>query len=151
MVDADMSYDLTKLPEMAELLSSGADLVLGSRYLKGSDTSNFALHRKFISFVAKTISSINLKVDVSDPETGYGLMRKEIYTKIRPRMKLLGFKFMHEILAFNPNAKIKEVETYFIDREIGKSKFSFKQIILYLKLITLLFVEIHLKPTKEQC
>ncbi|NCO12512.1 glycosyltransferase, partial [Candidatus Pacearchaeota archaeon] len=48
--DADLSHDHLKIPQFMQEIDEGADLVLGSRYVKGGGIpANWGLHRKFLS------------------------------------------------------------------------------------------------------
>ena len=48
-MDADLSHDASYLPHFLRLIDQGADLVLGSRYVKGGGVENWGLSRKVIS------------------------------------------------------------------------------------------------------
>ena len=134
-MDADLSYDFNALPKMIELIKKGNDIVLGSRYLEGTNTSGFSLHRKIISKGAAFLASINLEKNLTDPTTGFAMLKREVYFNNKHNMKLIGFKFIYEILVLSKNSKIKEVGTYFNDRVFGKSKFNCGEIVNYLRLI----------------
>ena len=135
VLDADLSYDFDAIPKMINLIELGNDIVLGSRYLENTDNKGFSFHRKIISKIAVLLASINLKNNLTDPSTGFMFLRKEVYDENKHKMKLIGFKFIYELLTLANNAKIIEVGTYFKDRISGKSKFNFTEIINYLKLI----------------
>jgi len=138
VMDADLSYDFDSLPKMIKLIKMDNDIVLGSRYLEGADTSGFSFHRKIVSKVAAFLASINLKNSLTDPTTGFALLKREVYFNNRQNMNLLGFKFIYELLVLSKSSKIKEVGTYFNDRISGNSKFNYREIINYLKLIFVL-------------
>jgi len=138
VLDADLSYDFDAIPKMINLIELGSDIVLGSRYLEKNDAKGFSFHRKIISKVAALLASINLKSNLTDPTTGFAFLRKDVYNENKHQMKLIGFKFIYELLVLANKAKIAEVNTYFNDRISGKSKFNYFEIINYIQLIFLI-------------
>ena len=138
VMDADLSYDFEILPLMIEKISQGNDIVLGSRYLNQSDTYGFAIHRKIISKVSSLLASINLDQVLTDPTTGYAIIRKEKYDEVKDSMKLIGFKFVYELIVLAKDAKIIEVGTFFKDRVSGRSKFSIMEIFKFILLVIFL-------------
>ena len=138
VIDADLSYDFEAIPAMIKSINSGSDIVLGSRYLIKHSTSQFSVNRKFISSVATFLSRINLKKPLTDPLTGYGMLKKEIYNDNKNLMKFVGFKFLYELIVVSKTNKISEVHTFFKDRIVGKSKFSLIEIYNFIFLVIFL-------------
>lgn len=129
-MDADLSHDPKKVPEFLRALDGGADMVLGSRYIKGgSIPSNWGLHRKFLSVVGNIVISVILtSVAVRDWTTGYRAIRRSVYESVHEEMensgRFTGYTFQIGFLhkAVRRGFKIKEVPFHFVDRTVGESK-----------------------------
>ena len=76
--DADLSHDPTKIPEMLNRIDQGADMVLGSRYIKGGGIpSNWGWHRKFLSIVGNwTIMLVLTNFKIRDWTSGFRAITK---------------------------------------------------------------------------
>lgn len=134
-MDADLSHDPKKIPEFLKKLDSGADLVLGSRYIPGgSIPSNWGLHRKFLSVFGNLfIATIMLNWSVRDWTGGYRAIRKNVYEKVKGEMgsaRFTGYTFQIGFLLKSIRAgfKIAEVPFNFVDRTIGESKLGMEYI-----------------------
>lgn len=128
-MDADFSHQPKYLPRFIEEIDKGADVVIGSRYVKGGGTENWDLTRRIISrggsFYARTI----LCLKQNDVTAGYKCWRADMLKKvIVGDLKLSGFGFQIE-MSFRTRlvgANIKEYPIVFPDREKGVSKMSGK-------------------------
>ncbi|MCB9812917.1 MAG: glycosyltransferase family 2 protein [Pseudomonadales bacterium] len=127
--DADLSHDYTKIPEFMKEIDNGADLVLGSRYIKGGGIpANWGLDRKFLSIVGNlVITTVLTNFKIKDWTTGFRAVRKKVYDKVRPLIndeRFMGYTFQIGFLnnAVRAGFKIKEVPFVFVDRTIGESK-----------------------------
>lgn len=141
-MDADLSHDPKKIPVFLKAIDAGADLVLGSRYIKGgSIPSNWGLHRKFLSVVGNFMISIVLtSVAVRDWTTGYRAIRREVYEAVRDELETERFSgytfqigFLHK--ALRHGFTVKEVPFHFVDRTIGESKLGTEYIVNTMKYI----------------
>lgn len=128
VTDADLSHDISKIPKMFKELEH-ADLVIGSRYMKGGGIKNWKIKRKIISrfanLLAKPLTS------VSDPVSGFFLLKKSVIKGVE--LNHIGYKIGLEIIVKGRYNRIKEVAYTFTDRKIGKSKMDFSEIWNYLK------------------
>jgi len=127
--DADLSHDYKKIPEFMTEIDKGADLVLGSRYIKGGAIpKDWGLHRKFLSIVGNFIITVVLtNFSIHDWTTGFRAIKKEVYKKVSPSIndaRFMGYTFQIGFLnsAVRQGFKIKEVPIIFVDRTIGQSK-----------------------------
>jgi len=128
-MDADLSHDPARIPDMAALLGS-CDVVLGSRYVKGGSVDErWPTWRKQLSafgnFYARTI----LGIPLHDVTTGFRLWRRETVLGMPfDRIQSSGYIFLVEMvyLAHCLEYRIGEAPIYFADRRWGKSKMSFK-------------------------
>ncbi len=137
--DADGSHKPEYLPKMLQELHNGADVVVGSRYVKGgSIPANWGLHRKFLSIVGNWISRIFLSPRHKDWTSGFrgtktDALQQVAYTELASKgyaYKLHLFWLLHK-----NKAKIVEYPIAFIDREIGYSKLPKNNMIESLKLV----------------
>lgn len=127
--DADLQHDPTRIPVMLRAIEDGADLVLGSRYIKGGGIPRtWGLHRKFLSVFGNLfISFVMLNFKVRDWTTGYRAIRAEVVTKVLPLLggeRFSGYTFQIGFLikALQNKFRITEVPFLFHDRTIGRSK-----------------------------
>lgn len=126
-MDADFSHKPEYLPKFVEEIEKGADLVAGSRYVKGGGTENWPFMRKFISRGGSFYASTVLSLPMNDVTGGFKCWRASLLDKvIALPLQLAGFGFQIEMnyRAHLSGAKIKEYPIIFPDREEGNSKMS---------------------------
>jgi dolichol-phosphate mannosyltransferase len=123
-MDADLQHDPVILPWMLRELDQGADLVVGSRYVEGGGTGEWSWSRWISSWVATRLARILLHVNLKDPMSGFFLMRRSDFLKVRDRLDVQGFKILLEIVACLQPKRIVEVPYTFRNRRVGKSKLS---------------------------
>ncbi len=128
-MDADFSHDPLKVPTFLAEIEKGADLVVGSRYIKGgSIPSDWGFSRKFLSIVGNLVNMVVLtNFQIHDWTTGYRAITKEVFLAIRGEMDTKQFSgytfqigFLHKTL--RKGFRIVEVPIQFIDRKVGQSK-----------------------------
>lgn len=121
VMDSDLQHDPKIIPQMLEKIRT-YDLVIASRNQEGGSYGKFSKFRKGLSFFANFISRKILFHSVSDPMSGYFLIRKEIFYELAPRLNPRGFKILLEILGKSRNLKISEIGYEFRTRQHGESK-----------------------------
>jgi len=131
-MDADFSHDPAYLPTLLDRASTDADLVLGSRWVKGGGTRNWGIGRQLISrggsFYARTILGLGIR----DLTGGYKCFRAEVLRAIDlPSVSSSGYGFQIELTyrALKKGFRVVEVPIVFEDRRVGQSKMS-KAIVL---------------------
>jgi dolichol-phosphate mannosyltransferase len=124
VMDADLQHDETILPRMlAEIEQNGADVVVGTRYSAGGSTGQWNESRKAMSRIATKASRAILRHPVSDPMTGFFILKREVLDSTVHRLSGLGFKILLDILATARQPLcIAEVPYHFRDRFAGESK-----------------------------
>ena len=124
VMDADLQHDERLLPQMLEVLDSGAaDVVIGSRYVAGGGVGHWSSGRVRISGAATRLARIICKVDVADPLSGFFMCRREIFEAALRRMSGQGFKVLLDLLASSPAPpRIRELPYSFRERQHGESK-----------------------------
>lgn len=129
-MDADFSHDPKEIPNFLEAIKE-ADLVIGSRYIKGVNVVNWPLSRLLLSYFANKYTSIVTGLPLCDSTGGFKCFRKEVLESIiLENIRSGGYSFQIEMnfKVWKKGFRIKEIPIIFIDRAIGKSKMS-KQII----------------------
>ena len=125
-MDADFSHnpnDLLRLHKMCT--EGGADLSVGSRYIKGGKLKNWPMDRIILSYGASLYVRAITWMPVNDPTAGFVCYtRKVLQTIDLDKIKFVGYAFQIEMkfAARTLGFKIKEVPITFIDREEGVSK-----------------------------
>jgi dolichol-phosphate mannosyltransferase len=124
VIDADLQHDETQLPKMVALLQSGeAELVVGSRYIEGYVAEGFNKQRAGASAVATEIARRALKVEISDPMSGFFMIRRDRFEQLAPQLSTQGFKILLDVVA-TAEGKLRAVEIpyTFGARQHGESK-----------------------------
>ncbi|MFC1706301.1 polyprenol monophosphomannose synthase [Planctomycetota bacterium] len=126
-MDADFSHPPPTLPKMLEAARAGADLVLGSRWVRGGGTEGWPVSRTLISRGGSLYARLVLGVDVKDLTGGFKCFRREVLeTLLRHEIQSLGYSFQIELTyrAIQAGFKVKEVPFVFVERQAGASKMS---------------------------
>ncbi len=125
VIDADMQHDETLLSAMLTQLKQGHDLVIGSRYIENASTGTMPEHRVKISRAATLIGNIVLEHPISDPMSGFFMLRRELFESVLPSLSGKGFKILVDIVASAPKStRIDELPYHMKKREFGDSKLS---------------------------
>jgi len=133
-MDADLSHDPKLLPNLIRPIWEGyADIVLGSRYIKGGAIEGWPLIRKIISRGANTLAKLMLRLNVKDVTTGYRAYRRSVFNQIVKLSKRCHFDFQVEVLylAKKFGWRVTEIPIVFKNRERGKSKFNVSEILKF--------------------
>ncbi|MDP8267833.1 MAG: polyprenol monophosphomannose synthase [Candidatus Tenebribacter davisii] len=127
-MDADFSHDPEDIPRMLAEIEN-ADLVIGSRYIKGIHVVNWPLRRLFLSFFAAQYAKIITGMKINDPTGGFKCFRKEVLESIDlDEIISDGYSFQIEMnfRTWVKKFRIKELSIIFTDRRVGQSKMSKK-------------------------
>ncbi|WP_417579982.1 glycosyltransferase [Pelagibacterium sp.] len=141
VIDADHQHDEAILPKMLEQARAGADIVVGSRYTgEGSSQEGFSSSRQKGSELATRLSGILTGKALSDPMSGFFLLRRSLFNEIVPRLSREGFKILLDIVAtgnrqLKRKLTITEVPYTFRPRFAGESKMSALVVAQFLGLI----------------
>lgn len=125
VIDADLQHDEKLLPKMLEAIEAGkAELVIATRYAQSGDAeAGFSKLRRNASTFATRLTNLLLRTNVSDPMSGFFMIRRDAMDRIAPNLSTGGFKLLLDILASAPaGLKIIEVPYQFRPRQLGKSK-----------------------------
>ena len=125
VMDADLQHDADLLPKMVAKLREEPqlDLVVGSRFVEGGGTGDWDEARLRKSQFATRLGTKLLNLTLSDPMSGFFMMRSERFRRIAPKLSGIGFKILLDIVtvAREPMA-IAELPYTFSVREEGESK-----------------------------
>jgi dolichol-phosphate mannosyltransferase len=126
-MDADGSHAPEQLHRLLEAVDTGADLVIGSRYVDGGTVRNWPWRRLALSKTANTYSRVALGVGVNDITAGYRAYRREVLQAIDlDGVDSKGYCFQIDLTwrTINSGFVIVEVPITFVERELGVSKMS---------------------------
>ena len=124
VMDADLQHDETILPRMLEYLREGsAELVVATRYGGAGSVGDWNASRASISRRATALSRLVYRHAVSDPMSGFFMLKRALLEEAVRTLSTRGFKLLLDILATikRPMA-IKEVSYTFRARARGESK-----------------------------
>jgi dolichol-phosphate mannosyltransferase len=123
VMDADLQHDERVLPDMIAKIQSGAELVVGSRYTEGGGMGELSDKRRFISQLATNVSRLVVKADLTDPMSGFFLIRRDAFERAMRRLSGQGYKILLDIVASaRPPLKVAETPYTFRNRQHGESK-----------------------------
>ncbi|MEA2453354.1 MAG: dolichol-phosphate mannosyltransferase [Actinomycetota bacterium] len=128
-MDADLSHDPADVPRLLDALEAGADLVIGSRYVRGGGTRNWGVFRRWLSKGANVYSRAWLGFDVKDSTAGFRAYRTSWLEDLGlDTVSSEGYAFQVEMTfrTFQARRRIVEVPITFVERERGNSKMSKK-------------------------
>jgi dolichol-phosphate mannosyltransferase len=126
--DADFSHDPKYLPQIFSLLKE-ADVVVGSRRVRGGGVRNWGIHRRFLSWGGSLYARVTLGVSVKDLTGGLNAFRREVLEAIEyETIRSTGYAFQIEIKyrCIQRGFRITEMPIIFPDRARGESKMSAK-------------------------
>ena len=124
VMDGDLQHDDAKLTAMIDrLVDDGLDIVVGSRYIDGGDTTGLSATRLRISRLGTRLAQRLLNADLSDPMSGYFVMRRSEFERSVRHLSLQGFKILLDIFASAERPlRYSEVPCEFHPRQHGESK-----------------------------
>jgi len=128
VMDADLSHPPEVVPQLLDALAGGADMAIGSRYVKGGGAMDWPMSRRVVSRIACLMG--NVLVPVRDSTSGFFAVRRTVVDSVK--LNPIGFKIGFEVMARGRYKKVVEIPYVFRDRELGKSKFGRREIGQYL-------------------
>lgn len=129
VIDADLSHPPRALPRMlAAMQQTGADMVIGSRYIPGGGTAHWGMGRLLMSRAA-CLAARGL-TPVADATSGFFLIRKDLARGVR--ISAGGFKICLELLVRGRPGTVIEIPYVFTGRTAGESKMNLREALGYL-------------------
>lgn len=136
VMDADLSHPPEAIPEMVKKIESGeAEVVFGSRYVKGGSVENWPFYRKIVSKGATLLARSLTKV--KDPMSGFFAFRRSVIEGVQ--LNPVGYKIGLELLVKGKYQKVVEVPIHFANRKAGKSKLGVGEMLKYIDHVSMLY------------
>jgi dolichol-phosphate mannosyltransferase len=138
VIDADLQHDETCLPSMLSMLRRDeADLVIASRYMTtGHAEAGLSGLRLAGSRAATSLARQLLRVETTDPMSGFFMIRRDVIDEVVPRLSQQGFKILLDIiLSIGAEIRIREIPYTFRPRQAGDSKLDGMVVFEYLGLL----------------
>jgi len=123
-MDADYSHNPQTIPKLLATAEKGYDLVIGSRYSKGSRIVGWHILRRLISRVANFIASTMVGMRIRDCTSGFRCYSKNYVENVIGYLHSKTYEIQIETVkqAWTRGFKVKEVPITFENRKKGKSK-----------------------------
>lgn len=125
-MDADFSHRPADLQHLYNACKTGgADVAIGSRYVKGGGVKNWPRNRIALSKGGSLYTRLILWTPVADQTAGFMCYKKEVLETINlDEIRFVGYAFQIEMkfAAWKLGFKLKEVPIQFEDRQFGESK-----------------------------
>ncbi|MES2057511.1 MAG: glycosyltransferase family 2 protein [Pseudomonadota bacterium] len=135
VIDGDLQHDEMILPQMLDALQKDEtlDVVIGSRFVDGGGTGDWDRDRVAKSAFATKLSRQVLKADLSDPMSGFFMIRTQIVRDLAPHLNAIGFKILLDLMTGSTRAlKFLELPYTFRVRTEGESKLDYVVAMEYL-------------------
>lgn len=126
-MDGDFSHNPIYIPSMLNEIKN-YDLILGSRFVKGSEDIGRNILRRLLTNSANRYIRGMLGIPVNDCNSGYRCFRKEVIKSIVNGLNADGPDIVQEVLykSYLKKYKIKEIPIKFEERREGESKLGIK-------------------------
>jgi dolichol-phosphate mannosyltransferase len=135
VMDADLQHEERLLPQLLAAARDGADVAVASRYMEGGSTGGLAADRVLMSRLASRLSRV-LYRGLSDPMSGFFVVRRIFLERVVRRLYGRGFKILLDLLAAaRGDARIAELPYRMRRRERGESKLGARVIAEFFMLI----------------
>ena len=137
VMDGDLQHDEGLLLPMLQLLRRDtANMVVATRYADGGSAAGLSSQRAWGSRLATKLAHHLLKLELSDPMSGFFMLRRELVEQIAPRLSTQGFKILLDILVTaGDRLRIAELPFTFRQRVYGESKLDAGVALEYLGLL----------------
>jgi dolichol-phosphate mannosyltransferase len=126
-MDADFSHNPEDLPRLRKACIEGADVAVGSRYIKGVNVVNWPMSRVLMSYFASAYVRWITGMNVQDTTAGFVCYKRAVLSTIRlDKIRFVGYAFQIEMkfTAIKHGFNLVEIPIIFTDRTAGTSKMS---------------------------
>lgn len=137
VIDADLQHDERLLPEMFDKLTQGSlDLVVASRHTAEGSMGEFSQDRIALSNLGKKLSRFVSHTNLTDPMSGFFVVRRTFFEEVSGNLSGLGFKILLDMVASSSRpVRFEEVPYTFRNRLSGESKLDSAVNVEYLMLL----------------
>ncbi len=141
-MDADFSHPPEKIPELVSEIQRGADVAVGSRYVKGGERKD-PLLRRISPLIGSYLYRFGLGSPVKDVTSGFKAYSREVAEELSSRDLPDGFHFQAASLMglVEEGRSIVEVPIRFGPRRAGNPKYSFRDLLMNVGLLLELFLK----------
>jgi dolichol-phosphate mannosyltransferase len=124
VIDGDMQHDETRIPAMMAAVRAGADIAVGSRHVAGGGAEGLSSgFRARLSATGIGLARSLTGARISDPMSGFFLLRRSLFEALAGRLTGQGFKILLDLILASPTRlKITEIAYHFRPRLAGESK-----------------------------
>jgi dolichol-phosphate mannosyltransferase len=126
-MDCDFSHDPNDLARLKKACENGADLSIGSRYVKGVNVVNWPMSRVLLSYFASVYVRFITGMPIQDATAGFKCYKRATLEGINfDKIHFVGYAFQIEMKfkVWQRKMSIVEVPVIFTDRTEGQSKMS---------------------------
>ena len=126
-MDADFSHNPEDLFSLREACVKGADVAIGSRYVRGVNVVNWPMSRVLMSYFASMYVRFITRINIQDATAGFKCYKRIVLETIPfDKIRFVGYAFQIEMkfTAIKYGFKVVEVPIIFTDRTEGVSKMS---------------------------
>ncbi|MGY0037587.1 polyprenol monophosphomannose synthase [Pedobacter sp. NJ-S-72] len=126
-MDADFSHNPDDLFALREACVNGADVAIGSRYVRGVNVVNWPMSRVLMSYFASMYVRLITRINIQDATAGFKCYKRIVLETIPfDKIKFVGYAFQIEMkfTAIKYGFNVVEVPIIFTDRTEGTSKMS---------------------------
>jgi len=137
VMDGDLQHDENLLPEMlARIKAERLDVVVASRHVVQGSLGEFERSRVVISDIASRLGRLVVKAELTDPMSGFFMVKREAFTEAMRGLSGQGFKILLDLFASSPRPlAFAEVPLNFRQRLHGESKLDAMVVWEYLMLL----------------
>ena len=137
VMDADLQHDETLLAAMLTRLRPGdVDLAVASRYVGAGSAAGLAGRRASYSRWSAVLARRLLRVELSDPMSGFFMLRRTAIEELAPALSSQGFKILLDIVASaRGTLRIAELPYVFRERQHGESKLDARTVLDFFALL----------------
>ena len=130
-MDADYSHDPKAIPQLlSTMYKTDCGIVIGSRYIKGGNITNWPFSRKIISRVANFVAKLSLGLKPQDCTSGFRCYSTRFLSATTGNLHSHTYEIQIETIrqAHLRNFNVRETPILFVNRKSGKSKLSWTEI-----------------------
>jgi dolichol-phosphate mannosyltransferase len=152
-MDADLSHDPAVLGDLLAEIDSGADMVIGTRYMPGGRIPDWGWHRRAISRAGNLYARWMLGLDARDATSGYRAYHRRALERVNlTAVRADGYRFQIEMAykVSRAGGVLSEVPIEFRDRMLGRSKMSSRIVVEALVLVTWWGVQGRLRARRKK-
>jgi dolichol-phosphate mannosyltransferase len=138
-MDADFSHDPADIPRLVDRVGAGAGLAIGSRYVPGGSTPDWAAGRRALSGFGNLYARVMLGSRIHDLTGGFRAWHPQTLSAVDPSTcRSSGYAFQVEMAwrAERRGHTVAEVPIVFRDRRVGESKMDREIVVEAMRLVT---------------